>query len=162
MNKKDIIAAISNPALVRRAIKALGQDPGTLEPLFEGETRVLGQEMTYRIYRHGSEYVIASDCGSASPFAATVASIERVSKYIGQAGLLDSHFDISCLAIVSRDRITDYCASNYPIVAEELRPDGTWATGKMEGTTGWFAISLGHNIGSMEEVIQDMEAELHG
>lgn len=162
MDKKDIIAAISNPDLVRRALTALGQDPGALEPLFQSEARVLGQEMAYRIYHHGSNYIIASDCGSVSPFAAVVSSIGRASKYIGQAGLLDSHFDISCLAIVSSDRITDYCASNYPIVEEELRPDGTWESGKMEGTTGWFSLAIGRDIGRMEEVIRGMEAELSG
>lgn len=162
MDKKEIIAAISNPGLVRRALAALGQDPGTLEPLFQSEARVLGQEMTYHIYRHGSNYIIASDCGSVSPFSAVVASIGRASKYIGKAGLLDSHFDIMCLAIVSSDRIDSYCASNYPIVAEELRPDGTWESDKMEGTTGWFSISIGADIKSMEEVLQDMEEELSG
>lgn len=162
MDKKTIVAAISDPNLVRRAFKALGQDPGMLEPLFEGETRVLGQEMTYRIYHHGSDYVIASDCGSVSPFSAVVASIGRVSKYIGQAGLLDSHFDISCLAVVVSDRMTDYCASNYPIVEEKLQPDGTWTSVKMYDATGWFSLALGQDVESLEEVIQDMEVHLSG
>lgn len=162
MDKKAIVAAISDPTLVRRAFKALGQDPGLLELASEGTAHTLGQEMTYLIYRNGRNYITVSECGCLSPFSAVVASIGRTSKYIGQAGLLDSHFDISCLAIVSSDRMTDYCASNYPIVKEELNPDGTWTSGKMYGTTGWFSITLGPDIKSIEEVILDMEANPNG
>lgn len=162
MDKKAIIEAISDPNLVRRAFKALGQDPGLLELASEGTAHTLGQEMTYLVYRNGRNYITVSECGCLSPFSAVVASIGRTSKYIGQAGLLDSHFDISCLAIVSSDRIDGYCASNYPIVEEELRPDGTWTSGKMDGTTGWFSLSVGTDIKSMEEVIQDMEVHLSG
>lgn len=162
MDKKAIVAAISDPVLVRRAFTALRSDPGPLESASEGTAMHMGQEMTYRIYHNGQNYILASECGSLGPFAAVVASVLRLSKHIGQAGLLGNEYSVSCLAIVSSDRMTNYCLSSYPITAETLRPDGSLISNKIKGTTGWFSLVLGPGIEDMEEVVQDMEVRLHG
>ena len=162
MDKKEIIAAISNPTLVRRVFSLLWLDPGPLELVSEGTAQALGREITYRIYHHGQDYILAANCEDMGPFAAIVASVLRLGKYSGQAGMLDSHFGMQCLAVVVNDNLDTYCVNGYPIVSEEIRPDGTQTEETVEGTTGWFAISLGQNIGSMEEVVQDMETRLRG
>lgn len=162
MEKESILKAISDPTLVRRVFSLLWLDPGPLELVSEGTAQALGREITYRIYHHGQDYILAADCEDMGPFAAIVASVLRLSKYIGQSGLLDSHFCLHCLAVVANDSLDTYCVNGYPIVSEEIRPDGTWTEETVEGTTGWFAMSLGPGVKNMEEVVQDMEVRLHG
>lgn len=162
MDKENIIKAISDPTLVRRVFSLLWADPGPLKPVSEGTAHVLDREMTYRIYHYGQDYILAADCGDMGPFSAIMASVLRLSKYIGQSGLLDSHFGLQCLAVVANDSLDTYCVNGYPIVSEEIRPDGTQTEEMVEGTTGWFAISLGSGVKSIEEVVQDMEVRLRG
>lgn len=162
MDKKEIIKAISNPDLVRRAITALRPDPGQLQLAYNAEETVYGRNVAYYLYHHGQNYIIAAECGSIVPMEAVVLSLDRATRAISQGGNLPIGVTVTCLAIVSNDSISTYCASDYAITKEELRPDGSKTSEKALDTGGWFSIVLGREICSMEEVIRDMEAELHG
>lgn len=162
MDKKDIIAAISNPDLVRRAIATLKADPGQLELAHSATDTVYGRETTYYLYHHGQHYIIAAECGSIVPMEAVVLSLDRATRAISQGGNLPVGVTVTCLAIVSSDEIGTYCASDYTITKEEVRPDGSRTEKKALDTGGWYALALGREVNNMEEVLQDMEAEMHG
>lgn len=162
MDKKAIVEAISNPALVRWAITVLKADPGQLELTYNATDTVCGRETTYYLYRHGQHYIIAAECGHIVPMEAVVLGLDRATRAISQGGNLPIGVTVTCLAIVSNDSISTYCASDYAITKEELRPDGSSTEKKTLGTGGWFSIVLGSDAMDMEEVIRDMEAELHG
>ena len=162
MDKKAIVEAISNPALVRRAITAIRSDPGPLELAYNAEETVCGRDVAYYIYHHGQHYIIAAECGSIVPMEAVVLGLDRATRAIAQGGNLPAGVTVSCLAIVSNSSISTYCASNYTMTREEIRPDGSRASKKTLDTGGWFSIVLGSDTISMEEVISDMEARLHG
>ena len=161
MDKKDIIAAISNPGLVRRAITALRTDPGQLQLAHSATDTVYGRETTYYLYRRGQRYIIAAECGHIVPMEAVVLSLDRATRAISQGGNLPIGVTVTCLAIVSSHEIDTYCASDYTITKEEVRPDGTRVGKKTLDAGGWYSLILGREVNDMEEVLQDMEAELH-
>lgn len=162
MKKESILKAISDPTLVRRAITALHSDPGQLELAYNAEETVYGRDMSYYIYRRGQNYTIAAECGNIVPAEAIVLSLDRATRAIAQGGNLSAGVTVSCLAIVSNSRINTYCASDYTMTREEIRPDGSRVGKKTLDTGGWFSLVLGSEVESMEEVIRDMENELHG
>lgn len=162
MEREDLTKAISNPDLVRRAITVLSSDPGPLELTYNATDTVCGRETTYYLYRRGQHYIIAAECGHIVPMEAVVLSLDRATRAISQGGNLPVGATVSCLAIVSNDSISTYCASDYAITKEELCPDGSKTSKKALDTGGWFSLVLGREICSLEEAIQGMEAELHG
>lgn len=161
MDKKAIVEAISNPALVCRAITAIRSDPGPLELAYNASENVYGRDMSYYIYRRGLNYVIAAECGNIVPMEAVVLGLDRATRAIAQGGNLPAGVTVSCLAIVSNSRISTYCASDYTMTREEIRPDGSRVGKKTLDTGGWFSIVLGSDAMDMEEVINDMEARLN-
>lgn len=161
MEREDLTKAISNPELMRRALTVLSKDPGPLELVCNATDTVYGRETTYYLYRRGQRYIIAAECGHIVPMEAVVLSLDRATRAISQGGNLPIGITVSCLAIVSSDEIDTYCASDYTITKEEVRPDGTRVGKKTLDAGGWYSLILGREVNDMEEVLQDMEAELH-
>lgn len=153
MDKKAIVEAISNPDLVRRAITVLSSDPGPLEMVEEGATK----EMAYRLYRHNRGYLIASECGHMVPAAAVIDSASRATTLIDRQNVLDDETTVSCLAIVQDNCLDTYRASRFPIILEEVQSDGSCTSQKLEATMGWYALVLGYDVQSLDEVICDLE-----
>lgn len=162
MDKKEIIKAISNPDLVRRAITALRSDPGQLQLAYNAEETVYGRNVAYYLYHHGQHYIIAAECGSIVPMEAVVLSLDRATRAISQGGNLPVGVTVSCLAIVCDGNLESYCASRFPIIRERIGAGGTRRTEQLGATMGWFSLVLGADAQSMEEVISDMEDKLRG
>lgn len=163
MDKKAIVAAISDPDLVRRVFKVLMGDPGPLALVYEGTDSTFGYDAAYRIYfSDKKDFIIAAEQGECNPGRATMISIGLLAQWLNQVGHMTDDSSVSCLAVVTDSTLDHYCAKGYPLIAEYTRPDGTCAHRKFPGSDGWLALVLGRDDDSVEEVISDMEAKLHG
>ena len=163
MEKENIVKAISDPALVRRAFTAIREDPGPLTLVYEETDGAWGYDVVSRIYHNGKkDYIIVTDFGPCDPGRATMLSMGSLAKWLNKNWMMDEDIVASCIAVVIDDNLDQYRAKSYPLVAEYTRSDGVSERRKFSGTDGWISLVLGRDVESIEEVIQDLEHRKHG
>ena len=94
MEKENLVKAISNPDLARRAAAALKKtDPGPLELVHTESDSTLGYDATCCIHHNGADtYVIASDFGDVNIGYAMMWAMSMAGRFLDSVGKLDDDF----------------------------------------------------------------------
>ena len=94
MEKENIVKAISNPDLARRAAAALKKtDPGPLELVHTESDSTLGYDATCCIHHNGADtYVIASDFGDVNIGYAMMWAMSMAGGVFGLSGQAGRRF----------------------------------------------------------------------
>lgn len=158
MEREDLTKAIRNPELMRRALTVLSKDPGPLEVLHEGEDNMLGCDVAYRIYRTNRGYYVAAYCGEAEPWAAFFTALATLSRHYDAQEMVG--VNVACIAISTLSSLDSYQASEFPVMADGIRDDGTIGTPHKLSSREFYGITIGPSVESVEEVIEDVDTKL--
>lgn len=158
MEREDLTKAISNPELMRRALTVLSKDPGPLEVLHEGEDNMLGCDVAYRVYRTNRGYYVAAYCGEAEPWAAFFTALATLSRHYDAQEMVG--VNVACIAISTLSSLDSYQASEFPIMADGIRDDGTVVEPYKLSSREFYGLTIGPSVESVEAVVEDVDAKL--
>ena len=167
MEKENIVKAISNPDLARRAAAALKKtDPGLLELVHTESDSTLGYDATCCIHHNGADtYVIASDFGDVNIGYAMMWAMSMAGRFLDSVGKLDDDFTAFLLTVTSDPGIDDrgigYLSIRHKVMGTSILDDGSRETKEIKTKGGWWSIIIKDEDKTMEDILQDMESKTH-